>query len=171
MNNDNEMYLEELVTKYNDYLLKVITNTNTKISNEDIEEIVADTFFILWKNINRIEEIESIKAYISVIAKNLLKNKYRKTVITYDISDYENAIADSLGLDALIEQKEREELLEKGLNEFAREDIAIFTEFYYSSKKVKEIARELEISESKVKVKLHRMRKKLKKLLKEGGAS
>ena len=89
--------------------------------------------------------------------------------ITYDLSDYENFIADSLQLDRLIEQKEKDALIQKELDKLCVEDKRIFMEYYYSSKKTKEIAKLLNISESKVKVKLHRIRKQLKKILKEGG--
>ena len=41
--------------------------------------------------------------------------------------------------------------------------------FYYNGKKVKEIAESLDLSESNVKVKLHRIRKLIKKDLKNGG--
>lgn len=158
---DNETYINELVIKYNDYLYKVIRNTTNTISEADIEDIIQDTFIILWKNINKIDDIKSIKAYLSVIAKNLLKDKFRNMQIMYDLSDYENSITDSLQLNSLIEQKE--------LDKMNIDDRKIFVEYYYSSKKVKEIAKILNISESKVKVKLHRIRKHLKKNLKERG--
>ena len=41
--------------------------------------------------------------------------------------------------------------------------------FYYKSKKIKEISKELNISEAKVKITLHRLRKFVKKKLKERG--
>ena len=45
----------------------------------------------------------------------------------------------------------------------------ILINYYYKEKKVKEIAKEFKLSESKVKITLFRIRKKLKKLLKERG--
>jgi len=168
-NIDNEAYINKLVIKYNNYLYKVINNATNTISEADIEEIIQDTFIILWKNINKIDDIKSMKSYLSVIAKNLLKKRYKNVQITYDLSDYENFIADSLSLDSLIEQKEKESLIQKELDKMCIEDKNIFMEYYYSSKKINEIARLLNISESKVKVKLHRIRKKLRKILKEGG--
>ena len=41
--------------------------------------------------------------------------------------------------------------------------------FYYEDKKVKEIAKELELSVSNVKTILHRTRRKVKEMLKIGG--
>ena len=51
------------------------------------------------------------------------------------------------------------------------EDRRIFTNYYYYSKKIKEISKELNISEIKVKSRLSRIRKKLKKELEKRGYS
>ena len=50
-----------------------------------------------------------------------------------------------------------------------KEEKQIFIMFYYKSKKIKEISKELNISEAKVKITLHRLRKFVKKKLKERG--
>jgi len=48
-------------------------------------------------------------------------------------------------------------------------DIRIINMFYYSAKSIKDIAKELDISEVNVKTRLHRTRKKIKQELKRGG--
>ena len=53
----------------------------------------------------------------------------------------------------------------KELEKMKNEDKEIFLSFYYYSRKIKEIAIEFNISESKVKTKLYRIRKKIKKYL------
>ena len=45
----------------------------------------------------------------------------------------------------------------------------IFKKFYYEGKKVKQIAKEMHMTNSNVKTKLHRTRKKIKEILKVGG--
>ena len=50
-----------------------------------------------------------------------------------------------------------------------KEERGIFIMFYYESKKIKEIAKKMDISQSKVKIVLHRLRKLIKKRLKERG--
>lgn len=46
--NNNVIDLEKIVNDYNCYIHKVIYNMNFyKLTAEDIEEIVSDTFFIL----------------------------------------------------------------------------------------------------------------------------
>ena len=50
-----------------------------------------------------------------------------------------------------------------------KESKEIFIYFYYEQRKIKEISKILNISESKVKTRLHRVRKKIKKELEKGG--
>lgn len=76
---------------------------------------------------------------------------------------------DSTKITEQIENCEKVEKIDKVLATFSKEEYDIFTKFYYQSKKGKEIAKELGISEAKVKTKLHRIRSRLKKQLKENG--
>ena len=55
---------------------------------------------------------------------------------------------------------------DKGLKDI---DIKIMNLFYYSSMSIKDIAKKLNISELNVKTRLHRIRKKIKKELNNGG--
>ena len=57
------------------------------------------------------------------------------------------------------------------LNELKEDEKEIFYEYYFYSRKIKEIAIENNISESKVKIILHRTRNKLRKELLKGGYS
>ena len=64
--------IDELIDKYNPYIKRIIYNmVGDNLSYEDKEEILADTFFVLWKNRNN--KILSLDSYIAGIAKNLVK--------------------------------------------------------------------------------------------------
>ena len=53
---ETKLDLERIIEDYNNYLHKIIRNMNYyKFSAEDIEEIIADAFFIIWKNRERLE--------------------------------------------------------------------------------------------------------------------
>ena len=45
----------------------------------------------------------------------------------------------------------------------------MFRKFYFEDKSIKQIAKEMELTKSNVKTKLHRIRKKVKEFLKIGG--
>ena len=160
--------LDKIVDDYSSYVRTIINNAvGNNLNAEDKEEILLDAFFILWKNYNDNKNIYALDAYIAGIARNLVKEKLRKLHYTVDISNYENII--EMEAKELYEE-EREEIacLEKSLKNLKEIDIKIINMYYYSSKSVKDIAEELEISQSNVKTRLHRIRKKLQKELSKG---
>lgn len=165
---NNEIDMDQIIEDFTPYITTIINNgTNDKISFEDKEEIFSDTFFILWKNRNRLNINGSLNSYLAGITKNLIKEKYRKLKIVYDISDFEN---DTLNYVNMYEN-DRESIWDieqkiKGLKDI---DKKIVNLFYYSSISIKDIAKKLNISELNVKIRLHRIRKKIKKELNNGG--
>lgn len=161
---DDELDLDRIVDDFSPYVRTIINNmVNNNLTYEDKEEILSDTFFILWKN--RYNYILSLDKYIAGIARNLVKEKLRKIKITYDISNYENDIEYS---NIEIYSEEREDI-KRCLDKLNDVEQQIFNMFYYSSKSVKDIAKELNISEFNVTTRLYRIRKKLRKELEIGG--
>lgn len=161
--NVDKLDLEKIVKEYTPYIKTIIDNAvGENLDYEDKEEIITDVFFILWRNQNKI--FSSVTSYIAGITKNLIKEKMRKKKITYDISEYENVIEFS---NANLFESEREEIekIEKHFTNLNKLDYEIITMFYYSSKSIKEIAKELKLSEINVKTRLFRIRKKIKKEL------
>lgn len=157
--------IDALFKVYRSYVFKIIINESKgQMTNEDIEEIVSDVFFILWQNRKKIKDPSKIKSYIGKIAKNTTKNKLRSRKedlhLNYDINKSHNVS---------YENKEKIELIYKSLNNMSILDKNIFTLFYFDNKKIKEIAKLQDMENSAVKVRLHRIRKKLKKILKNGG--
>lgn len=166
---NNKIDLDCLVDDYTPYLRTVIQNmVNNNLSEEDKEEIILDTFFVLWKRYEENYSIKSLSSYMSGIARNLVREKLKALKYTIDIDQCDNLIEFSK-LD--IYSEEREEISEildkiKGLKE---QDIKIINMFYYEELSIKDIAKELNISDVNVKTKLHRIRKKIKQELKRGG--
>lgn len=166
---ENNLNLEKIINEYSGYVYKVIKNMSFSLSNEDVEEIVSDTFFVLWKNREKLEDERKLSSYIAGITRNLVREKQRKQENNKNILDYEDVLKDDLKIDMLYEQREKISIIENIVKSMKEEDITIFKLYYYSSKKIKEIAKELKITEFNVKTKLYRIRKKVKKeLIKEG---
>lgn len=160
---DNEIDIDQIIEDFTPYITTIINNgtVNSNISFEDKEEIFSDKFFILWKNRNRLNINVSLNSYLAGITRNLIKEKYRKLKIVYDISDFENDILNSVNM----YESDRELIfdVEQKMKELKDIDIEIVNLFYYSSMSVKDIAKKLNISELNVKTRLHRIRKKIKK--------
>lgn len=170
--NNQKLDLEKVIDEYSSYVYTIIRNmANEYLSQEDIEEIVSDTFFILWKNANKLEDDRILSSYIAGITKNLVKEKSRVININYDISEYENIIQDNVKVDMICEQREKVNILEKTVKQLKEDDILIFNLYYYSSMKISEISKALNISDFNVKMRLHRIRKKIKKEFSKGGYS
>lgn len=161
---------EKLIKEYYSYVYTIVKNFNgNTISSEDIEEIISDVFLAVWKNFSKIKENTYIKPYLSGISKNIIRNKYRDIKINYPVYDYEETIIDVINYDELLEEKEQENIIKNTLKGLKEEEYQVFIMFYYRSKKIKDIAKTLKISENKVKVILHRVRKRVRICLKNGG--
>ncbi len=169
---NNNFNLEKVIDDYSGYVYKIIENmAGNYLSNEDVEEVISDTFLVLWKNKNKIENEKLLSPYIAGITRNLVKLKSRTINFNSDISDYENIIQDFIKIDLMYEEREKISLIENALNKMKDEDITVFNLYYYSSMKLKQIAEKMNVSEFNIKSRLYRVRKKLKKELEKGGYS
>lgn len=170
-NNEN-INLEKVIDEYSGYVYKIIRNmVKENLPEEDIEEIATDTFLIVWKNNEKLDEEKLMSSYIAGIVRNLVKEKLRKANINSDISDYENVLQDSKKIDMICEEREKISIIENTLSKMKEEDIHIFNLFYYSNMKIHEIAEEMNLAELNIKSRLFRIRKKIKKELIKGGYS
>ncbi len=157
---NNELELDRIMNDFEPYIRTIINNMATdKLNYEDKEEILADTFFILWKNQYKIQS--SVESYVAGITRILVKERLRKRKVTYDLTEYEY-IASNFEITEDISENEFITQYIKGLNEI---DIKIITMFYYYSKTTKEISKELKISEINVRTRLFRIRNKIRKEL------
>lgn len=168
--NNNKLDLEKIIYEYSGYVHKIIINTACNVlSNEDVEEIVSDTFFILWKNKDKLEEEKLLSSYIAGITKNLIKEKLRKLKCNTNIIKYEDLLQEDEPIDLICEEREKISVIEKTIKDMKKIDIEIFKLYYYSSRKINEIAEVLNVSEFNVKSRLYRIRKKIKYTLLKGG--
>ena len=141
------------------------------LSNEDIEEILSDSFFILWKNRNNFDQNKKLEPYLAGIIRNLVKLKYRKTNFNNNIEDYSDKIIDFRAIDLIYEEREKVKIIEKTLNKMKKQDVEIFNMYYYSAMKISEIAKVFDTTDFNIKSRLYRIRIKLKKELEKGGYS
>ncbi len=168
---ENNLEIEEIIKTYNNYIYTIIRNL---ISNEeDIEEILSDVFIVLWKNYtsSTLNKDIRIRPYLIGITKNLIKKKYRDENTLESLDSIDIEIPDITDVSKLAENNEKSKIILEIQENMREDEKEIFTMFYYQNKKVKEIAKILGISNSKVKVKLHRMRNLVKKKFKERGYS
>lgn len=167
---NEELNIEKIIKDYSGYIYTIIKNNSKNyFSEEDIEEIVSDTFFILWKNTKKLEVDRVLKFYLSGITKNLIKEKNRMTKNILDIDDFIEKISVKDDIDFLYESREKIDYIDKILKKMKSSDIEIFEYFYYYDRSIKDISVIMKLSEFSIKSKLYRIRKKIKKELEKGG--
>ena len=161
---NNELDLEKIINEYSSYTATIIYNmSRNSLKDEDKEEIVSEVFFILWKNKDKLNINKYLSSYIAGITRNVVKEYLRKIKINFNISDYENSLYNYDKIDLLDENVEEINKIEKKLKNMKEIDKKIFLDFYYSSKSIKDIAKEQKISEFSVKQRLYRIRNKIRK--------
>ncbi len=157
MKNNINFKIETIIDEYSNYVFKIVNNiVGTSLPYQDKEEIVADVFYLLWKNQDNINK--DLKSYLAVIARNLTYTKLRNNKINLELK--EDLINDNQTIDnnnvinnIIIWQK---------IKELSAIERKIFTLYYVDGFKIKEIAKQLKLTQSGIKIKLYRIRKKLK---------
>jgi RNA polymerase sigma-70 factor (ECF subfamily) len=169
--------LRQYISKYHKSVALTVEAVAGRIlSPQDKEEIVADVFITLWQSAEQIDDETylSIKPYLGRIARNKTKNALRKQGNLRNFTlPLEEAILvssrEELSEDLI--RKELQNTLKKLILSLSVEEQNCFIKYYYYQLPIRMIAEECGLSESTVKVKLFRGRKKLRKLLEERGIS
>ena len=168
--NDN-LQMEMIIEDYSNYVKTIIRNSYINLSNEDVEEVVIDVFLTLWRNQDKLDINKSMSLYISGVTKNLIKYKYRQSKENLNIEEYEENLVEVSNMEVILSHNEKRNIITEELKKVKKEDSEIFIEYYYDDRSVKEISKIFNMSESKIKSKLFRVRKRLKKALKKRGYS
>ena len=141
--------------------------------DEDSKEIVNDTYIKAWNNIPP-ERPKNLKAFLGRITRQLSINRLEKNLAkkrgggqyVLALEEIEECIPDR---DNDVDTEELRDALNRFLRSLPDEPRRIFIRRYWHMSSIYEIARDFDMSESKVKSMLMRTREKLKKyLLREG---
>ena len=166
----NEQAIKETDIKYGKLCFNLADNILR--NHQDSEECVNDTFLGAWNSIPP-QKPENLPVYLGKITRNLALNRYKRNSavkrgsgqVEIALSELENCIPDQTGVDKTVEEK----LLAAAINRFLHTQSKIkrniFVRRYWYLYSIKEIADAYEMSESKVKSVLFRMRYELKEHL------
>ena len=166
---DNNLKIEEIMQDYTNYIYTIIRNFNINLSDEDNEEIVLDVFLTLWRNQAKLDINKNMSSYIGGITKNLIKYKCRQNKLVLNIDDFDEKLLDLNNIELFLIQDEKKQIIASELEKVKREEKQVFIMYYYDNKSVNIISKQLNISNSKVKIILFRTRRKIRKTLKERG--
>ena len=133
-------------------------------SEEDAEELTQDTFMKAFEHLSSFNGKSSFSTWIYRIAYNTALSFLRKKNVEQTVIDDNqwNRISDTQIDDALNNESEEQiEKLQQALTKLTAEERALVTLFYEEEHSIQELAQIPNLNEGNIKVKLHRLRKKL----------
>lgn len=147
-----------LVNKYKNL---VFTLCVKMIQDKDLAEDVAqDSFVKAFQKLSKFNGKSKFSSWLYRITYNNCVDAIKKNQKIQTSEIDENTVGESLTGD--ITKKEKEKFIKEALLQLPEQDRAILTLYYYQDESVSDIAKSVGISESNVKIKLHRSRKVLK---------
>lgn len=130
----------------------------------DAKDITSETFIRAWAH-NSTIRVETLKAYLFTIARNVYLEQLRKKKHLVLIND--DNINPAPGPGKMVESKLKLERIQSFLQTLPEIERTAFVLRIYNEIPYAEIARILKLSLSATKVKVHRVRKKLIKYFKD----
>lgn len=134
-------------------------------SREDAEELTQDSFLKAFKKLDTYRGDCSFSTWLYRIAYNTAISSVRKQkVILPAIDEHIMATVADDDVDAMFAKSENELLLQKmeaAIEKLAPDEKALVTLFYLQNKPVAELSDILQLTTENIRVKLHRIRKKL----------
>lgn len=160
--------LEELIQTYSPYVGTIVRNIIGKyLSESDVEELTAYVFVAVWEHADQVKP-GKLTGFLAAIARNRAKNRIRSYHETVDLEDLVQVCAAD-DVEQSIDQKILAEMLQDVLNMLSAKDREILVRYYYYYESVKQVAAEMQMSESAVKMRMSRARKKMQQELIDKG--
>ena len=151
-------YYEDIAPRLTSFLL------SNGCGYAQASDIVQESFIRLWKMRDQLTEDDSISGLVFRIAKNLRIDEFRKNQREVLVDEYEDSTVPTVEDNHDIEQDEKylRDCIEKALAELPEDLRVCYTMFNIGQISIKDISTSLDISESLVKVRIHRAKEKLK---------
>ncbi len=158
---DQSLY-DNIVRLYSPKILSVIKGVVG--NNEDSEEVAQDVFVKAYFSLDKFRGECSLSTWFFRIAYNMAISKIRKKKREFmPLEVINDKLKDDSGIPG--EENEKENLfkiLDSILNELEPQDKFLILLFYNQEKSIKEISQITSLSESNIKIKLHRIKKRLR---------
>lgn len=160
--------LRSLISKYQGLVGKISGNLLAGHA-QDIEEVIADTFINIWKNIDKLDSDRgSLKGLLIITARRNAINRWHKLKNDRLLLSAEADLlpADNDILSALL-QEEDNEILQQAINSLPEPDREIFVRRHYLLESVRQISRVIDLSEKQISNRLYQSKIRLRAQLQE----
>jgi len=158
-----------LVERYKDMVFTIIVKIVGNAA--DAEELSQDVFLKVYHSLGGFQRKSRFSTWIYRIAYNTAITKTRKK--KWDMQPLDQDIATNYTEDEVVEDvyaltdEQQKVLIDKAMERLSEHDYIMITLYYKESCSISEISKTMNLSESNVKVKLHRIRKKLQNEMNE----
>jgi RNA polymerase sigma-70 factor (ECF subfamily) len=153
---NSEKHIRYFIKKYQNYLYTICISVLR--NKEEAEEATQDSFLKVFKALPTYTPNGKLTTWMYTVAYRTSLDYLKKRKHTEEISP-ESGGTYEFGAELL--NKERDHELSLLINKLPPEEAGLIRLFYLEEQSIKEIAKELDYSESNVKVKLYRARKAL----------
>lgn len=144
-------------------------------SEADAEECVSDAYLAVWNAIPP-QRPDHLGAWLFRVVRNLSASRYRSNTAArrnsfYDaaLSELADVLAAPEGPEDTLAARELARHIDRFLSDLSEDDRAMFVRRYFYGDAVGSVAKALGVSENRVSVRLHRLRKKLRAYLTREG--
>lgn len=163
----DEQAMQKIICRYSRLLWSIVGAALSQVgTTEDMEECVADVFIDLWEHPQKYDESRgSLKAWLSVIARNKAIDRYRQKTKIQTIPLEETVLA-QMGVEPEMENREG---LQEALAELTEEEREILLRRYVYQQKPKEMAVALGLSVKQIENRLYRIKAKMRKQMEQEG--
>ncbi|MCY1722487.1 RNA polymerase sigma-70 factor [Prolixibacteraceae bacterium Z1-6] len=161
--NGNSIVFEKVFHEHYNSLIKFANQF--LLDNKISEDVVQGVFIYFWENSDSIQIKTSVKAYLYQAVKNSSLNQLRALKIRdkYQL----------LYLEAMLETSEPDwmndceivESIKQSLQQLPKQMCRIFYKKYFQEQSIKEIAKEMSLSENTIKVQLYKGRHAIRQIL------
>ena len=167
---DEALWYSMVIDRYTPYVTAIISGiAKGALTSCDIEEAAADVFFKVWLKRAQLRT-ESMKAFIAQVTRNTsidMLRKLGKAFVPYEDDILQVVCQHSP--DELAIVREQTQIVENAVNSFGEPDREIFIRFYYFGETIRAISSRLHMNTNTTKTKLHRLRSRLKEIMRERG--
>ena len=157
------------VDKYSNALFSLVMQMSD--CREEAEELTQDIFLKAFEKLSSFNSGSKFSTWLYRIAYNTTVSAMRKKQAHRNVAIAEERLADidESAIDELLDSEEENMLarLDKAIEQLTTEERALITLYYIEERGIGETAQITGLTESNVKVRLHRIRKKLYVLIME----
>ena len=139
-------------------------------AEEDIEEVVSDTFYKVWDHRQDIDtEKGSLKNYICMVARSCTLNKLRTLRLTEPLPDEERDLGVEADFSTESSAEHNRRVIAECIRGLPSPDREVFIDRFYYSLSYAAIAQRRSITVKRVEYILHRSKRRLRDALLKGG--